>query len=521
MGFIEDKTETINNVALFEVLGNLPKGRSTSSLDSVTSKNKNLLPFLLDLLSTTCKDDTKNPRGSDSNSSNSAVAGNANNTGTTPKSRLKCETTRILTEILIQFFPSLIRILKEGISQAIKSGLACSVDFSLPTTSLKVKLKISNLDFNDLLKIDPLSDVGSTFYGKNASKDFNWFLNNLVQSGGGGSWKGILDLHYDQTTEEIEFGLNPSYVSSGGGKSFDSLLMDYTDSIEMISLENFMAKITDKLTGAMMAKLANPPSLDKLVSMEQVSALQDKINSSDPCKEEYQIDESYFTFTNDEILKIEEIANQKVKGVTNLDLGCGIVPATVDAQVVKGLFDEIRNAPPSNVSGVINNTIDVLNNSLTNNVPDSDKKVAKLSLNAKMLEEIPKILTEIVLEPKIVTLYQMCIKLVNGPLLPPSQPIGAGGSVNANINVNNGFDYAKATSVFFEYVTRESLAALLRIIFNQAKKEIINLVQGTVSKIIKDRLKLKNKQLEFMLGGTIDGLLSTGLNTVSDKITIE
>ena len=44
--FIDDKKETINNVALFEVLGNLPKGRNTSSLASVNSKNKNLLPYL-------------------------------------------------------------------------------------------------------------------------------------------------------------------------------------------------------------------------------------------------------------------------------------------------------------------------------------------------------------------------------------------------------------------------------------------------------------------------------------------
>ena len=50
MGFIESKKDTINNVALLEVLGNLPKGRSTSSLGSIDSKSKNLLPFLLDLL---------------------------------------------------------------------------------------------------------------------------------------------------------------------------------------------------------------------------------------------------------------------------------------------------------------------------------------------------------------------------------------------------------------------------------------------------------------------------------------
>ena len=46
MGFINNKAETINNVALFETLGNLPKGKNTSSLESVNSKDKNLSAFL-------------------------------------------------------------------------------------------------------------------------------------------------------------------------------------------------------------------------------------------------------------------------------------------------------------------------------------------------------------------------------------------------------------------------------------------------------------------------------------------
>jgi hypothetical protein len=113
MGFIEDKKETINSVSLFEVLGNLPKGRTTSSLASVNSKNKNLLPYLVDLLSVTCKDNSKNP-----------------------KDKNKCEATRILTEILTDFYPVLLKILKEGMTKGIKAGLACGVNFTFPDLTL-------------------------------------------------------------------------------------------------------------------------------------------------------------------------------------------------------------------------------------------------------------------------------------------------------------------------------------------------------------------------------------------------
>lgn len=495
MGFTDDKLQTINSVALFEVLNNLPKSRATSSLNSVTSKSKNLLPFLLDLLSVTCKDNSKNI-----------------------KDRSRCEAIRILIEILVEFFPALLNILKEALAKAIKAGLACGTDFTLPTFNVKFKIKIKGLDFNNILKINPTDPIGSTFYGKNATNDLNWFLNNLVQTGGAGTWKNIMNFNYNTTTEEIEVGLNPSYVTSGGGKSFDGFILDYINSIELMTMEQFMARLMDSLTGRMLASLGT--SLDQLLVMEQINKLLDKIYNSDPCKEEYQIDESYFTFSNEEMLEMENTANQKVNGVTLLDLGCGLVESTVAPEVIKQVFDEIRNTPPSRVSQVIENSINGLNNNLTDNVDEQDKNTAKLALNAKLIEQIPKILTNIILEPKLVILYQMASKLVNGPLNPTTPAVGFGGSnIDANIRVPNGFDYAKATSVFFEFVARESLAALLEIIFRQAKEEILKLVAGIILKITKEQANKKIKALAFLTGGVVSGLLASVPTPDTSKFT--
>lgn len=488
MGFIDDKTQTINNVALFEVLNNLPKGKVTSSLESVKSKSKNLLPFLIDLLSTTCKDNAKSP-----------------------KEKAQCEATRILLEILVEYFPVLIKILKEGLAKAIKAGLACGTDFTLPTFNVKIKLNILELDFNKMLQQSPLSQAGSLLYGKDATKDLNWFLNNLIQSGGSGVWKGIVNFNYNQTTQDMEIGINPTYASSGGGKTFDGFINDFIGSIELITMEQFMARLTDSLTGVLTASMN--ASLDQILSMEQVSKLQDKINNSDPCKEDYQIDESYFTFSNDEMLEMENIANQKINGVTLLDLGCGIVESSIPVSTVKNIFDEIRSTPPSKVSVVIEKSLNSINDSLTSNVGDDNKKIAKLSLNAKFIEQIPKILTNIILEPKLVLLYQLCSKLVNGPLSPLTPPVGGGApigiDIDAKIKVPKGFDYAKAASVFFEFVARESLAALLEIVFRKIKQEIMRLIAEFAAKIIKEQANIRVKAIASIVSGVAAGLIST------------
>jgi hypothetical protein len=467
MSFINNKIQTVNNVALLEVLGNLPKGRVTSSLESVNSKNKNLIPFLLDLLSVTCKDNVKNP-----------------------KDKLACQTTSILLRILTELYPNLIRIVKEGIIEGIKSGLACGVDFTIPNPAPQVILKVKNIDFTDLLKIDPLSSVGSMFYGKNVNVDFNWFLYDLIQTNGSSTWKNILDVTYLSSTEEFDIRINSSYV----GKKFNTFLIDFINSIDLISLENLITKLMNGLTGSLYSNIEGVNySLDKIIDIEKINSLQDKISIADPSKEEYEIDDSFFSFSNEELNEIERKSNQMYDGVTSLDLGCGIFEVTVDTEVLKTSFDEIRSTPQNRITNVVQNNFNTISDNLVSNIADEDKETSKLSINAKLIELLPKILTNIILEPKIVVLYQISLKTVN----------------NIVINVTNGFDYVKACKVFFEYVIRESVAAFIEILFKVIKEEVIKLVSQVALRITKEQNDLRIRAITSIVTGISDGVLST------------
>jgi hypothetical protein len=506
MGFIEDKGQVIDQVSLFQVLSDLPKNKTISSLESVTSKNKNLIPYLIDILTVTCKQSVK-----------------------TNKSKNRCEATRILTEILVAYFPRLIQITKEGTIRAIKAGLVCSTDFTMPNTNVKITTNIKNIDFNGLTKMEPTNGLSKTMFGKSPQDDFNLYLNNLTKNGGGGTWKGLVDLHYNKSTEEIQIGLNPSITTNttgGSGVKFDKFLTDYTNSIQFIDRENFVAKLTDKMTGAVMSQIPNNlQSLENLVNLEKLDALQNKIQSSDPCKDDYKYGDDYYTFTNDELSEIDRVANEKYLGVRYLDLGCGTVPATVDGDVMSSVFDNLRNSDSSTIKNNIQNSLTILNNQMTRNVDEQDKYGASISLNSKMIESIPKILTDVILEPKMVVLYQLCSKVVNGPLTPAPSGIGQPTTINSvtkpNINTDNGFDYAKASKTFFEYVTREALAALLQVIFEQVKKEIISLVTSQVQKLIKEKIKIRSKAISSVVTGVVDGLLSTAISQGTQALTDE
>lgn len=534
MGFIDDKKEIVESVALYQTLGDLPKTKSVSSLRSVNSKSKNLIPFLLDILSLTCKDDSR--------VSLPQPAPNILNDTTTQISQVlpsKCEAKKILLDILTEFFPKLIEIIKKAIIKAIKAGLACKTNFKLPGApptyfgqlptpgqipgidAVKIKIPIKNVDFNGLTKVNPNSGAGSTLYGKSPNKDFNWFLNNAIQSNGTTSnWKGIINLRKTPNQEELEISMDRNYAhNNGNGISFDNFLGDYVNSLDLISKENLVAKLGDRLTGSITSRLNPPPSLDKLIAQEKINRVLDKIIDGSADKKEYKLEDNYFDFSDDELLEIEDICNQKINGSINLDLGCGFSPVNLNVDTFLPNFNEIRNNPKSNL--VLQNVIDSVNNDLAKNIPAESSSTVKNTLNTEFIKEIPKVLTEIVLEPKIVVLYQLASKLVNGPLPNVGQqnidvPTIATPTVTVNptITVENSFDFVKATKVFFEIVTKESLAALLEIVYKKVKEVVIVLIAKQVIAIVKEQVKLRILAIK----SSISSKANDKVNKINDNI---
>lgn len=74
MGFVEDKQELIEKVGLYEVLNGIKQSKTVSKIASVRSKSKNLLPYMIDLLSATCKE--KAPRNGENTTTGGSESSN-------------------------------------------------------------------------------------------------------------------------------------------------------------------------------------------------------------------------------------------------------------------------------------------------------------------------------------------------------------------------------------------------------------------------------------------------------------
>lgn len=475
MGFIDDKNNIVQQISLTEILGDLPKNKLVSNIESVKSKSFNLIPYLLDLLSIVCKDNKMNPK---------------------LKDRVKCDLIRILTEILVDFFPVLMKILKEGIIKGIKAGLLCPADFKIPNPPPSVELKSNEFDLNKLTTLEPDAFPASLFFGE-PDKDLNVFLANLIQGGVGssGTWSNILDfevidytLPNGVTTTGLKVDISSTYV----GVEYDVFLKDFINSIELFNFDNFIPNLMEQFNGAISGLLGSSGtlSIDSATDKEKVDSMVEKILETDPCEQNFLLDNSFFEFDSDELLEIEKKAQNRLSGVKVINYSCQ--PTVIQS---RGVINErqINNVKqsisdnPNSANLVTKQLAESVISNLANQVAgnDDDQENTKKSLSFELALALPKLSTSVIFTPKIMVLFQISKKLVTDTV----------------DEFESNFDFAKANSVFFEYVAREASAALLKIIYDQIKEEILKVVIQLIISLIKEAINKKLNQLRSLTGG--------------------
>jgi hypothetical protein len=519
MGFIDDKNNIVQQLNLTEVLGDLPENKLISNIASVRSSSKNLIPFLLDLLGQTCRDKKNLPN---------------------LKDRLKCDLIRIVIEILVEFFPELMRILKEGIVKGIKAALLCPASFKIPNPAPTLELKPSEFDTTKLMALDPNGFPGNLFFG-DAENDLNIFLANLIQSGVGSSgvWKNIMDfevIDYPITTglnTTNTLGIRATINSSYIGQEYDVFLKDYINSIELFNFKNFIPNLMEELNGMLSSFLANSDlnvnggfsgnfkiGLNEAIAKERVNKMIEKILDTDPCDQTFKLNDSFFEFDSDELLEIEKNAQNRVAGQKMVNYSCE--PTLINNngfdRILEDFSTNLAQSSGSTESAKLvtreftESVINNLSNQATGEPNDSPEGRGRISVDANINKAIsyeltlalPKLSTSVIFTPKITVLLQTSKKLIT----------------NTFEEWGDNFVFAVANKVFFEYVVRESGAALLKIIFEQIKEEIQKIVAELALGLIKESVDKRIKQIKSLTGGynVGSGLSAIGLPDTSQFI---
>lgn len=399
MAIIDQKKKVFGNIAALKTLTEgFPKLKVSSSFPSINNGG-NPITFLTDLI----------------------------------KSLIGYEAlVKSVVEILSNSLPEIEHEIKNVLKVELKSIVSCGVDPSIPSfiksTGSGINIEINKIDFTDLMLIDPNSIGGKLMYNDvttpfTNSTDFNTFLYGVIQDDGTiYNWgsntaigNDVIKVRFDSlgsgTIPNNTITINANSAYDSAPKTLTDLNNDYIDSLTLFNPENVINNVIDSIFGSVSVSIGR--TTKQLENDAKVNNVIDCIVNSD---DDDIIDDSYFTFSNDEIYVHEETANYRKSGIKKLEC-CNKIAASIPVSFLTNLNTEIATATTVfQKSEIISENIDTMANQTTANSQNTSDNISiKLNFVQEILNNLTKSIINMVISPKIILIFLVNFKIINGP----------------------------------------------------------------------------------------------------------
>lgn len=383
--------------------------------------------------------------------------------------------------------------IKKNLKTQLKSVVSCGVNPSLPTfiksSGEGIVIEVKKIDFQNLFKTNPNSISGKLLYndvGDNLldSKDFNTFLYQVIQDDGiTRTWKGILDITFLSTdpngvnpNNSLIIKANPSYNL----KKLDDLNNDYIDSIELFNTESLLTKIVDILYGSVTVNLSK--TIKQLEYEAKINTVIDKLTSSDSGD---KINDTYFTFDNVELTKIEKEADNRKKGILKVNASTEI-NASISENTLTN-FNEAMNIASSIQAkkDVLSSNLDIMATETTNNSSNQvDNQSIKLNFIQQIIDTLIKSIVGVILSPKVIIAFLVNFKIIYGP----------------QSEFKDGIDFIFKSKELFKIIIKQVTLMIVQYLTTIALKEISELVAESQIKKQKEKYTNRLSQLLSLTG---------------------
>ena len=383
--------------------------------------------------------------------------------------------------------------IKKALKTELKSIVSCGVDPSLPafikTAGSGIVIEVKKVDFLDLLKTDPNSVSGKLLYDDvtpvlTDSTDFNTFLYGVIQGDGTTyTWKNILDITFvslDGTgvnpNNSLIIKANPSYNS----KTLNDLNNNFVDSLKLFNTTSLVNKIIDTIFGSISFSLKK--TRKQLEAEGKINAVVDKMVNANTTE---TVDDTYFTFDNDEISHIQSQADDRKRGIIKLKTSKN-VNASVPESTLTSFNSEMGTAVTTQQKkDVLTSNLDKMADENTKNSSNPvDKQSIKLNFIQLIINTLIKSIVGVILSPKVVMIFLINFKIVYGP----------------TATFTDAIDFIKKNKQLINNIIKKIAKMIIKLLLAIALKRIAELVgQAQLKKQI-DKAKNKVVQLLSLVG---------------------
>lgn len=401
MGIIDQKKGIFGSIGALNVLNDdFPKSKKSSSFSSVNNSSDST-GFLIDLVS--------------------ALAG---------FEALKGYVVNTISYDLNKVEDAI----KDGLKRELKEMVSCSVDPNIPdwfkSTGNGVKMKATNIDFFDIMKIDPTSREGSVIYSDTptqlTSKDCNTYLYYTIQGNGSAEdWgsstttSNILRttfLESDSVSGEnniLKFTTSPEYDN----KKLTQFNNDYIDSLTLfggpdsVNGIQMISAIAEELFGSTSSSSNVGKSKKQLMCEAEIREVLDAIINS----EDDNISDNYFTFDNPTLARMDEDVNNRANGIKILKT-CGNIPIQITNESVLSLTEQINDSTTKEEEvTAIANSLEQMSEAQASFIPnEKDKSTAKKNFFTEIIRKFVRMVMNVIISPKFLTLFAINHQIIYG-----------------------------------------------------------------------------------------------------------
>lgn len=399
MGIIDQKRDFFSKLAAVNALSEIPKGLRNSSYSSVNNST-NSTDFLVDITT--------------------ALVG---------AKALKDYVVDVLTYRL----PQIELAIKDGLKLELKELVSCNVNPSIPTWfqngGTGVELKITDIDAYDIMKVNPQSFEGNLIYtdvpaGLN-STDFNTYLYNTIQTPGIATNWG---LSVTNSVDILESTFTPNGTtnnnvikyttsSSYSNKKLTDFNNDFIDTLSLFgnptSLDS--PKVVTLILEELFGSISSSPGVNK--SKKQIE-LELKFNEVLDCileSEDDNITDSFFTFDNPTLARIDRESNNRRNGIRELET-CGNLAVQVTSQAAADSVNTISSATTKTeevkaVTEALDNIVQLQASFSPTNT--NDENIGN-NFFIEIVRKLQRIIMSAIMTPEFISLFAINHQIIYG-----------------------------------------------------------------------------------------------------------
>jgi hypothetical protein len=398
-------------------------------------------------------------------------------------------------DILTKSLGKIEKDIKNALKLELKSIVSCGINPSLPdflkSTGSGIVIEVKKIDFINLFKVDPNTNVGKLLYDDVTpqlvdSTEFNTFLSGVIKNDGQTfSWNNIFDITFNSvgtaTRPNNTFTIKAN--SSYNTKSINDLNNDFINSLTLFNTRNLVVRIIEIIFGSISFSISK--SRKQLEEEEMVNRIIDKMIDEDINQDKVIDDETFFTFNNEEMVVIENRSSERQRGIIKIK-----TTETISSSVPVSSLESFSNTIEASQTekekkeALANSLNQMADESSKNSKNRGDKYNIKLNFFISIIRNLIKVIVGIVLSPKIVMIFLINYKIVYGP----------------SASYKNAVDFIKKNKKLFRLIIKRIAGMIIKILLAIAMKRITKLISDAVKEKAKEKIANKKTQMLSLVG---------------------